>query len=173
MVKKKFAVAWYGENDSLSYSRGCYTFDEAWFIFRNKPILPAKARDEVLKKIDDYAAKYYPDNAPKEFEKLKYVLGKLLSNPNYPGDEFDVGDFYFDDEMISVTFDDGVLDVSRDEDIPDQSLFPEVLIEAIKEPKPEEGTYRFLVDTHDGKCRIDLELFRIEKGDNRWEEDLG
>ena len=164
MYKKRFVVARFEKGKAPYYSRGWYTFDEAWFLYRNMP-LPAKA--EVLKKIDDYTAKYYPESVPKEFEKLKHVLGKLLSDPNYPGDEFDVEDFYFDDEMVSITLEDGVLDVSRKEDIPDQSLFPEVLIEVIKAPE-HGGNYRFRVDTHDGECHIDLQLFAVDT----WEDDI-
>lgn len=64
--------------------------------------------ESYLAKIDEYCQKYYPDNTPPEFLKLKSLLTNLLTDPTFPKSQEELeknhGWFDFEDERIHFTF---------------------------------------------------------------------
>ncbi len=66
-----------------------------------------------INKIDEYCQKYYPDNTPPEFEKLKNLIVDVITDPVFPKSQEELeqkyGWFDFEDDRIRFDFFSAVL----------------------------------------------------------------
>ena len=70
---------------------------------------------KITNKIDEYCQKYYPDNTPSEFLKLKELIANVITDPSFPKSQEELeqnyGWFNFEDERISFSFKEDFVDL--------------------------------------------------------------
>ena len=117
------------------------------FRYTIKEKLGAKGIAKFTKQIDKYCKEFYPDGAPENFEQLKTILTKLVTNPEYPEnpDELVLDDFEDDNiEFYMDSVSHRFFVYVNNEDVKEK--FPSAEINIVSMDDPDEEYYFFITD---------------------------
>lgn len=118
--------------------------EEFRYIINEK--LGAQGIAKFTEQIDDYCKEFYPDGAPANFEQLKTILTKLVTDPEYPQnpDELELEDFEDDNIEFYMSDSKKIFIYVNNEEIKEK--FPSAEINVVTIDDPEDEYYFFITD---------------------------
>ena len=118
--------------------------EEFRYIINEK--LGADGIAKFTEQIDEYCKEFYPEGAHNNFEQLKTVLTKLVTDPEYPRnpDELELEDFEDDNIEFYMSDTKKVFIYNNNEDVKDKFPSAEINVAVIEDPEDE--YYFFITD---------------------------